>query len=199
MKTAYLFDLDGTITEQEILPLIAQHLELREEMALLTKITMEGLIPFETSFKMRFAMLKSIPVSQIIETIEKVSLNQSIVDFIKQNRDNCFVATGNLQNWISPLVEKLGCEFFANRAQSEGGYLTKLQKLALKSEAVLELRTKYERIIAIGDGANDVPMLEAADIGIAYGGVHAPYSGILEIADYVVYDGGALCRLLKAL
>jgi hydroxymethylpyrimidine pyrophosphatase-like HAD family hydrolase len=52
-------------------------------------------------------------------------------------------------------------------------------------------------VIAIGEGFNDIPMFEAADIKIAFGGVHNPVAEIVELADYVVYGENSLCRLLK--
>ena len=199
MRRAFIFDLDGTITRDEILPLIAAEIGLEEEIRDLTDLTMRGVIPFEASFKMRFAMLRSVSVAKVRAAICNVVLDKEITEFIRSNLQHCYIATGNLQNWIEPLIEQLQCKVFCNTADEKGGYLTKLHPLILKSVPVIELKSTYEQVIAIGDGANDVPMFEAADIGIAFGGVHKPDAGLLNIADYIVYESRALCRLLNTL
>jgi len=196
---AFLFDLDGTITKEEVLPAIARAIGLEDEIKILTDLTIQGVIPFNESFKMRFAMLRSIRAEHVRSVVKQVKMDENLVDFISNNKQHCFVATGNLHNWVGPLAKKLGCEVFANSAVETNGYLTALAPLTLKSAAAFKLRQRFDKIIAIGDGANDVPMFEVADCGIAYGGVHKPFSGLLDIADYVVYESGALCKLLNTL
>ena len=68
-----------------------------------------------------------------------------------------------------------------------------------KGSTIRQLRKEYKNIIAVGDSNNDVPMFEEADIAIAYGGVHKPSDKARLNSDYVVYDGGSLCKLLKML
>ena len=69
------FDLDGTITSQELLPLMAAELDLYEEISALTRATINGLIPFEQSFKLRCKLLSDVPTKKVQEVADKVKLN----------------------------------------------------------------------------------------------------------------------------
>ena len=71
----FLFDLDATITKEEILPALARQVGLEEEMQELTERTMRGELPFKSSFLARVDMLKSIPVSRAADIIEQTPLN----------------------------------------------------------------------------------------------------------------------------
>lgn len=199
ISTCFTFDLDGTVTNQEILPLIAGALGLEKEMRLLTELTINGVIPFEDSFRLRCACLRSAPLDEIRSIVASVELNPDIENFIKNNRDNCAVVTGNLDIWIEPLVKKLGCKCFSSTGVISDGQLLSVGSVLKKNHPVLELRKQYERIVAIGDGMNDMPMFDAADIRIAYGGVHSAAKPLIEMADYVTFSGEALCRLLNTL
>ncbi len=68
-----------------------------------------------------------------------------------------------------------------------------------KSDAIRHLRSRFDRIIAVGEGMNDVPMFEEADWRIAFGATHEPNKILCKLSDFIVYDGGALCRLLNTL
>jgi HAD superfamily phosphoserine phosphatase-like hydrolase len=199
MTTYYAFDLDGTITKQELLPRIAAALGLQNEMRVLTGLTLDGTIGFEDSFRLRCAILQSISISDVQDIVADVPLDQDIVDFIKQHRETSFVVTGNLDVWIRPLLDLLGCSAFSSTALCEGNRLVRLNHVLHKSKPIHHLKTRAHRVVAIGDSVNDIPMFEAADVGIAYGGVHDPSSGLTEIADYLTYQGSALCRLLNTL
>lgn len=58
MRTAYCFDLDGTLTRQELLPLIASSVGLEDEIEVLTQATIDGFLPFDKSFKLRVRLLR---------------------------------------------------------------------------------------------------------------------------------------------
>ena len=200
MRTAFCFDLDGTITSREILPAIASELGLSEEMALLTSLTIRGLIPFESSFRLRCSILRQIPVSRIREIVTDIPLDPTIVSFVSQNRERCAVVTGNLDVWVGNMLDTLRCESFSSRGYVQSDRLESVLSVLRKDEAVKALRGRsFDRIVAIGDGFNDVPMFESADIGVAFGGVHPPVPEIMQIAKYVVYRSTSLCRLLNTL
>ena len=194
----YAFDLDGTVTREETLPLLARELGLYEEMRLLTELTMQGTLDFKQSFRLRYHVLKSIPIERVQAIMDQVELDKNIAGFIRERRASCAVVTGNLDVWIEPIIKKLGCRVFASvSGRAADGSLT-LESVLDKGHAVRKLK-KEDKVVAIGESYNDIPMFEEANYSIAYGGVHAPVETAISVADWVVYEGGALCALLRTL
>ena len=196
--SVYAFDLDGTVTTQEMLPLIAKELHLGEELGLLTRLTLDGTIGFESSFRLRFHILRSVPVERVQAIAAAVPIDPFIEAFIKQYNARCVIVTGNLDVWIQPIMQRLGCRFFTSDSEVRNGQL-ELTKVLDKGKALRELSLNGSRTVAIGESFNDISMFEEADIGVAFGGVHQPVPQLVQIADYVVYNGRALCNLLQTL
>lgn len=198
-RSSLAFDLDGTVTREEILPAIARELDLFDEMSLLTDLTLRGEISFERSFRLRFQILRNVPLARIQDITGSVRLDPDIAAFIRAEADRCFIVTGNLDLWVAPLMTVLPCRWFCSKGHLGPTGAVELGEVQLKSRAIRELRSSGSDVVAIGDSSNDVPMFEEADVGIAYGGVHEPVAALHEMADYVVYDGATLCRLLATL
>ena len=199
MKKKYCFDLDGTITAQELLPLIAAELDLYDEISALTQATISGLIPFEQSFKLRCKLLSDVPINKVQEVAEKVKLNETIVEFIKENKNDSYIITGNIYEWIKPIIEKLDCKIFCSQGKFNNGKLSGLENIVNKGEVIKGLRKNGELIVSVGDGMGDVLMFEESDVSIAFGGVHEPITTLLKVSNYLIYEEDSLCRLLNTL
>jgi len=200
MKVAFCFDLDGTLTSEEILPQIARHLQLYEEIDLLTNITMQGLISFDKSFKLRVKLLSSVPISEVKQIVSKINFDKKLSEFVKANKQHCYIVTGNLDVWVDEFVAKnYGCKLYSSVADYEGNQLNDIKKIITKSDAIDELRKTYDVIVAVGDGMNDCSMFEKADKAIAYGGVHQPVASLIKFSDYVVYNADSAVNLLTSL
>jgi phosphoserine phosphatase len=199
VKSAFCFDLDGTITNQEILPIIARGLDLEDEINALTIATMQGVIPFKDSFKLRVKLLSSVPASRVREIVEEVTFSKPIADFIRKNTECSYIVTGNLDVWICDYVKKFGCNVLSATARIENDMIVGIDSFMDKGRAIASLKSKYDRIIAIGDGMNDAPMFEQSHIRIAYGGVHSPADDLIKTSDYVTYHENGLCNILSTL
>lgn len=196
---AFCFDLDGTLSAIEILPAIAAEIGIAEEVETLTRVTMDGHVSFPHSLRLRALLLGSVPIERVHGVLADLPLNDDLTAFIDARPDSCFVVTGNLDVWLAPIATRLACPVVASRASERDGRL-RVDDVLDKGSFVSELRTRgFDSVIAVGDGANDVPMLREATIGIAFGGVHSPTRSAVEASDYVVHEGGDLCRLLEEL
>ena len=197
--TKFIFDLDGTVTKQETLPLISKHFNIQEEIDNLTKETIQGNIPFVESFIRRVYILGKLPIDEISGLLQKVALYEKVAKFISQNSENCIIATGNLECWIDKLASKIGCCCYCSDGLIENNKVVKLTHILRKENLVERYKSEGEKVIFIGDGNNDVEAMRAADVSIASGLTHMPAKGVLSVADYLVLNEEALCRQLNQL
>lgn len=194
----FLFDMDSTVTRQEILPTISKKLGMFERMSSLTESTMRGEIPFKQSFLQRVELLKDIPVDEVSGLIEKIELNEQLVDFIQRYRNRCYIVTGNLDVWINKLAKKIGMEgnVFCSKALVQENYIQDVFSIVDKNAVISQMVLPF---VAVGDGNNDAEMIEAAEIGIGYGGVRAIAPAVLSCASHAVYQEKRLVEFLERL
>jgi len=197
--TKFIFDLDGTITAQETLPLISNKFGIADEIEILTRETIQGNIPFIESFIKRVNILGKLPVKEIDDLISTVKTYKKVMSFINKHPGECIVATGNLDCWVRKLIERTGCEAYTSIAEVKENKVSRIIYI-LKKESVVERYKKLgHQVVFIGDGNNDMEAMRAADISIASGLTHYPAKSILSVADYLVFDEDSLCRQLNQL
>lgn len=194
----FLFDLDSTITKQEILPTIAQKIGKTEEMQILTEATMSGDVPFQTSFLNRVSMLSGVNVSEVQKIVKEISLNENLVNFIRENSKRCYIVTGNLDVWIRELIEVIGMgdHLFCSKADVENDRIARVVTIVDKE---LIAKQFVQPIVVIGDGANDVGMAKCADIAIGFGGVRKIAPALQENIDFEFYDDKKCADYLRSL
>ena len=160
----FLFDLDGTVTSQETLPVIANHFKCEEEIAELTKRTVAGNVPFIESFIRRVNILGKYPVRETCDLLEKVPIYPELKHFIDAHRADCIIVTGNLTCWCEGLFKKIGCQCYGSEAQLEGDRVVKLKSILRKEEIVDRYKALGETVVFIGDGNNDLEAMRHANI-----------------------------------
>ncbi|WP_034862503.1 HAD-IB family phosphatase [Ruminiclostridium cellobioparum] len=198
IKYSFFFDLDGTVTAQEILPEIAKTVGLYEQINELTQLTISGKIPFVESFLSRVEIFRNIKISDVKNVVENIKLNENIVSFIQENKESCFIITGNLDVWVSSLCDRIGCRYFTSKAllSEDGDYVKGVNYVLNKAHIANSFASPY---VAIGDGNNDAEMVRFANIGIAYGGVHMPAVSVMDCASHAIFQEDKLCQFLKQL
>ncbi len=195
----FIFDLDGTITAQETLPLIASHFKVEEQIAELTKETIQGNIPFVESFIRRVHILGELPVDQIDTLLQGVKLYRHLHKFITEHRNDCVIATGNLDCWVDSLNKKVGCKAYTSIAKVENNKVVGIKQILKKEDVVKFYQEQREKVVFVGDGNNDMEAMRLADISIATGMTHHPANSILPFTDYLIFNEKALCRQLNQL
>lgn len=195
----FLFDLDGTVTSKETLPVIADHFKCQEEIADLTRRTIQGNVPFIESFIRRVNILGKYPVSETSDLLAEVPLYPRLKEFIDAHREDCIIVTGNLICWCDGLFRKIGCQSYGSEAEMEDDRVVKLKSILRKEDIVDRYRALGETVVFVGDGNNDLEAMRHADISIATGITHNPAQSLLAICDYVIFNENALCRQLRQL
>lgn len=195
----FIFDLDGTITNCETLPIIARHFHLEKEIESLTQSAVRGDVPYIENFIHRVRILGGLPVSEIADLLQTVPLHKRIADFIRRHAEDCVVATTNLDVWIEKLTADLSCNVHCSHASIRDNQINKLESILKKDHLVKQLKNSGFKVVFIGDGHNDMEAMRLADISIASGLTHEPAKSILPFTRYLCYEEKALCRLLEHL
>lgn len=195
----FIFDLDGTVTAQETLPLIADFFGVQDEIKELTKETIAGNVPFVESFIRRVHILGKLPIHEVAELLGQVKLHQKVADFIHAHAEDCIIATGNLDCWVARLAGRICSRFYCSGGLIENDRVAKLTSILKKEKVVTYYKNLGATTVFIGDGNNDIEAMRLADISIATGLTHWPAPGVLSIADYLVFSEEALCRQLNQL
>lgn len=194
----FIFDLDSTITKQEILPTISENINKLDEMRNLTEATMRGKIPFKTSFLNRVKILQEIEVSKVADIVKNIELNNEISKFIVENHERCYILTGNLDVWINKLMEKIMMtnHVYCSKASIKNDKISNVISVIDKE---LMVKQFVQPMVVIGDGDNDSGMAKYADIAIGFGGVRNIAPSLLRNIDYAFYDDKRCADFLRKL
>ena len=207
-KKLLLADMDSTMIGQECIDELAAEIGKRAEVAEITKRAMRGEIAFEPALRERVALLKGLDRATILDVIaNRITLTPGgrvLVQTMRANGAHTVLVSGGFSVFTSVIAERIGFhEHLANELLfGEDGRLTGLVTAPVlvkdaKLAALEQLRDKHglsvEEVLAVGDGANDLAMLEAAGLGVAF---HAKPK--VAAAAHVRIDHGDLTALLYA-
>ena len=177
----FVMDVDGTLIRQEGIDLLAQEAGVGEKVAEITAQAMNGELDFAASLEARVALLKGLETSifpKILEQIEVTPGAESLITELHQRGYKVGLVSGGFHEVIDTIARSLGIDLVrANRLQVSDGHLTgkvlgEIITPERKKESLLtwakENHVPQSQTIAMGDGANDLPMIETAGIGIAF-------------------------------
>lgn len=194
----FLFDLDGTVTARETLPMIAERYGLMDEVEDLTRLAVMGGIPFGESFARRVAVLGRLPVDQVRALVARVPLHELVVDFITTHHESCAIVTSNLDCWCSGLIGRLGCRAHCSEALVSHNRVEAIAHILNKEDVIEAYQSAGDTVVFVGDGHNDRAAMSRADLAVAVGLLPGtPAASLTAVASHVFHDEAALCRLLE--
>ncbi len=196
-KKLLLADMDATIVSTETLDELAEYAGLKDKIAAITQQAMEGKMDFHTALRERVGLLKGLSSEKLAETLSKTEINPGAQALVKTMRDNgatCVLVSGGFTYFTGAIAEQLGFHHHhGNELIIENNILTgkvgepiqdKQSKLEHLRRYCLDLNLKEDNVMTIGDGANDIPMLKAAGLGVGY---HPKQAVIDEIENLILY------------
>ncbi|WP_129794595.1 phosphoserine phosphatase SerB [Sphingosinicella sp. CPCC 101087] len=175
-------DMDSTMITVECIDELADFAGVKAEVAAVTEQAMRGELDFEAALDARVRLLRGLDEAAIDRCREeRVTLMPGARTLVRTMRARgafCLLVSGGFTRFAEPVAEAIGFDSVAaNRLDIDGGKLTGTVgkpvfgaqgKLEAMLEAAARLGIDRNEILAVGDGANDIPMLEAAGLGVAY-------------------------------
>lgn len=200
-------DMDSTMIEQECIDELAGFIGKKEQVAAITERAMNGELDFAAALKERVALLAGLPESDLEACFrERITFSpgaRELVQSFTARGGHAILVSGGFTFFTRRVAATLGFQReAANRLEIQGGMLTgrvlepilgKEAKVDMLRHICHDLRIKPDAALAIGDGANDLPMLQAAGFGVAYRAKpvvqaasahrlnHAPLSALLYV------------------
>ena len=178
-----LFDVDSTLIKQEVIDLLADKSGHGREVQQITAKAMKGEIDFAQALSKRVSLLEGLPDSVFDEVISQISFAEGFDELFSYLRKNSFLVgavSGGFHNVLDKLFAQLQLDFLkANVLEVADGRLTgkitsaPIDRMA-KAQALREFASLHnielENTVAVGDGANDIDMIELAGLGVSYMG-----------------------------
>jgi phosphoserine phosphatase len=176
-----VFDMDSTLIDAEVIDELAIEAGVGQQVAEITEAAMQGKLDFKQSFEQRLALLEGLDASVLQKIAQRLQLNEGaehLISTLKKLGYKTAIISGGFSFFGEYLQEILGVDYvYANQLDIENGKVTGRVKGNIidgqrKADLLRELAERdglmLEQVIAVGDGANDLPMLDIAGLGIAF-------------------------------
>ena len=180
-RRLFAFDMDSTLIEGEVIDELARLAGVADEVTKVTESAMRGQIEFQQSFRRRVALLRGLPevrVHELLDTIPLVEGAEQLIGTLKMLGYKTAILSGGFNFFAQHLQKRLGIDYvFANDLDIADGLVTGEVRTpivdgARKAELLRKIATleniSLDQVVAVGDGANDLPMLGIAGMGIAF-------------------------------
>jgi phosphoserine phosphatase len=193
--------------EQEVIELLADRVGLRDQVKLLTDQAMAGEIDFREALLQRVELLKGLSAEVFQDILDEIKTTKGVpelVSSIQQSNGMVGAISGGFTQVLEPLAHSLGLDFYiANNLEEIDGLITgkisgEIVDAEMKAKTLLlwakQNGFEVADTVAIGDGANDVPMLKASGFGVAF----RPKDVLRPHADLII-EGNSLAPVIAEL
>lgn len=207
MNLLVVLDVDSTMIEQEVIELLAERVGLKDEVKLLTDKAMAGEIDFRKALEMRVELLAGLDSKVFTELQSQLQVTDGVrelIEFVHSAGGQVGAISGGFSQILSPLAESLGLDcYLANELEVLDNLLTgkitgDIVDAEMKAKTLVrwahEFGIEISETVAVGDGANDIQMLQASGFAVAF----RPKDILREHADLII-EGNSLKPLVEKL
>lgn len=180
-RRLFAFDMDSTLIQGEVIDELARMAGVVDKVQKITEAAMRGELEFKESFRRRVALLRGLPEARVLELLDAIPLVEGadhLIATLKLLGYKTAILSGGFNFFAKHLQQRLGIDYvYANDLEIADGIVTgrvttEIVDGAKKAQLLREIAMKenilLEQVVAVGDGANDLPMLGIAGMGIAF-------------------------------